>query len=88
MDLRGSQKDPLIEKYKDISNHPCVNEIRALFDMGFADLTANVKAIDKFKGNLDLAINYLCALQEEEVKEVEPAMMKGRNAISSKIETP
>ena len=61
MDLRGSQKDPLIEKYKDISNHPCANEIRALFDMGFSDLTANVKAIDKFKGNLDLAINYLCA---------------------------
>jgi hypothetical protein len=70
MDMRGSQKDPLIEKYKEISNHPHADEIRTLFDMGFADLTANVKAIDRFKGNVDLAINYLCAEQEEEVKEI------------------
>jgi hypothetical protein len=38
--------------------------------VGFADLTSNVKAIDRFSGNLELAINYLCAWQEEEVKEI------------------
>jgi hypothetical protein len=42
IDLRASKNDPLIEKYKQISNHPYANEIRALFDMGFSDLSANV----------------------------------------------
>jgi hypothetical protein len=59
MDLRGSQKDEFIEKYNEISNHPFSNEIRTLFDMGFSNLSANVEAIDRSEGNLDLAINYL-----------------------------
>jgi hypothetical protein len=59
MDLRASQKDEFIEKYKEISNHPFANELRTLFDMGFANLSANVEAIDRYDGNLDLAINYL-----------------------------
>ena len=59
MDLKGSQKDEFIEKYKELSNHPYANEIRALFNMGFSDLSINEKAIDRFSGNLDLALNYL-----------------------------
>ena len=59
MDIRASQKDDFIEKYKEISNHPNANEIRILFEMGFSNLSANAKAIDRFEGNLDLAISYL-----------------------------
>jgi hypothetical protein len=59
MDIKGSQKDEFIEKYKEVSNHPHANEIRILFDMGFSNLTATVKAIDKFSGNIEQAINYL-----------------------------
>ena len=59
MDLNGSQKDEFIEKYKELSNHPYSNEIRSLFDMGFSDLSINQKVIDRFSGNLDLALNYL-----------------------------
>jgi hypothetical protein len=61
MDLRDSQNDEFIDKYKEISNHPYAQEIRTLFDVGFADLSSNVKAIDRFSGNIELAINYLCA---------------------------
>jgi uncharacterized UBP type Zn finger protein len=70
MDLRTSQKDDFIDKYKEISNHPNANEIRTLFDMGFSNLSANVKAINRSEGNLDLAINYLFEKLEEEVKEI------------------
>ena len=59
MELRGSHKDEFIEKFKEISNHPNANEIRTLFDLGFEDLTANVKAIDRFRGDLELATNYM-----------------------------
>jgi len=59
MDLKRSQTDELIEKYKNLSNHPHANEIRTLFDMGFSDLSINESVIYKFSGNLELAINYL-----------------------------
>ena len=84
MDLRASQKDEFIEKFKKISNHPFANEIRTLFDMGSANLSTNVEAIDRYDGNLDLAINYLFELQEEEMKEVLPT--KGRDVINPKME--
>jgi hypothetical protein len=41
--------------------------------MGFSDLSAIVKAIDRFNGSLELSLNYLVGEQEEEVKEIEPA---------------
>ena len=85
MDLRASQKDEFIEKYKEISKHSFANEIRTLFDMGFANLSSNVEAIERYDGNLDLAMNYLFEYQEEEVKEVLPA--KGRDVINPKMET-
>jgi hypothetical protein len=57
--------------------------------MGFSDLSANVKAIDRFRGNLELALNYLCAEdQEEELKEIKPYLIKGREGIIPMIETP
>ena len=59
MDLRRSHKDEFIEKYREISSHPFANEIRTLYDLGFSNLSANVEAIDRSEGNLDLAINYL-----------------------------
>ena len=85
MDLRASQKDEFIEKYKEISNHPFANELRTLFDMGFANLSANVEAIDRYDGNLDLAINYLFEQQEEEVKEI--LLANGRDVINPEMET-
>ena len=42
-----------------MSNHPHANEIRTLFELGFSNLTANVIAIDRFSGNIELALNYL-----------------------------
>jgi uncharacterized UBP type Zn finger protein len=59
MGPRDSQKDEFIEKYKEITNHQFANEIRTLIDMGFANISANEKAIDRFSGNLEQAINYL-----------------------------
>ena len=59
MDPRESQKDEFIENDKEITNHPYANEIRTLIDMGFANISGNVEAIDRYEGNLDLAINYL-----------------------------
>lgn len=59
MDPKEFQKDEFIEKYKEITNHPYANEIRTLIDMGFANISANVEAIDRYQGNLDQAINYL-----------------------------
>ncbi len=70
MDLGVSKNNEFIEKYKEISNHPYAKEIINLFDMGFADLTANVKAIDRYRGDLDLALNYLLEYKGEEVKEI------------------
>jgi hypothetical protein len=43
----------------EISNHPYANELRILFEMDLADLSANVKAIERFKGDLEQATNYL-----------------------------
>ena len=48
MDRRESQKDEFIEKYKEITNHPYANEIRTLIDMGFANISANLEAIDRY----------------------------------------
>jgi hypothetical protein len=48
MGPRDSQKDEFIEKYKEITNHPYANEIRTLIDMGFANISANVEAIDRY----------------------------------------
>jgi hypothetical protein len=87
MDHSGSQIDKFTEKYKDISNHPYANEIRTLFDIGFANLYVNERAIDKFSGNLELAINYLFQSQEE-INEINPGMIKRRDFINAKIETP
>ena len=36
--------------------------------MGFANLTANVEAINKYKGNLDLALNYMLLNQKMETQ--------------------
>ena len=88
MGPRDSQKDEFIEKYKEITNHPYANEIRTLIDMGFANISANLEAIDRYQGNLDLAINYLFEQQDEEVKEIKPAMINGRDFINPKIGTP
>jgi hypothetical protein len=50
--------------------------------MGFSNLSLNMRAIDRSKGNLDLAINYLFEHKEEEVKEMLPT--KGRDVINPK----
>jgi hypothetical protein len=55
--------------------------------MGFANLSINERAIDRFSGNLDKAINYLFEYQDEEVNNIKPANIKGGDIINPKIVT-